>query len=210
MICLLFVACILFSYNLILSAIMLICPTEYKNNIDFLSTLVNTGILTPIFSLRPLFSWLCSLKLPNFSFKYPDLSEFKLILSSKYLSLFESKVKLLSKYLNLSESKLKSLLDYLSSFDFILEYMPLGPHLELFRSEPHFDHVGVSCQNNTTSSESPIFAFFMIGGNGPNGGKDNLGGKFPSGKTSFSGKGSGTPGVICIKIKLNVQLGSRV
>src|ERR1700733_15566187 len=119
MICLLFVSCILFSYNLFLGTVILICPAEYKNSIEFLSTLVNIGIFAPIFSLRPLFSWLCSFKLPNFSFKFPDLSEFKFALLSKYLSLSEFRFELLSEYLSSFEFKFKSLSDYLSSFDFI-------------------------------------------------------------------------------------------
>jgi len=212
MICLLFVTCILFSYNLFLGTVILICPAEYKNSIEFLSTLVNIGIFAPIFSLRPLFSWLCSFKLPNFSFKFPDLSEFKFALLSKYLSLSEFRFELLSEYLSSFEFKFKSLSDYLSSFDFIWEYKPFGSYLELFGSEPHLDHMGVSCEDNSTSFKSPISAFFMMGGNGSSGGKDNPGGKFPFAKASSlsSGKESSTQRSIRIKIRLDMQLGTGV
>ena len=208
MICLLFITCVLFSYNLFLGTIILICPVEYKDSIQFLSALVNMGIFTPIFSLRSLFSWLCSFKLPNFSFKFIYLSEFKLTLLSKYLSLFELKFKLLSDYLNSFEFKLKSLSDYLSSLDFIWEYKPFGFYSELFGYEPHLEHVGASYEYESASFKSPIYALFMMGGNEPSSGKDNTGEKFPfaKGSSSSSGKGSSTKWSIRIKVRLNMQL----
>jgi hypothetical protein len=233
MVCLLFVTCILFFYNLLLSIIILICPTEYKSSIEFLSTLVNMGILTPIFSLRLLSSLLYGFKLPNFSLKIPDLSQFKFTqylplfdfkfeqlskcLSSsnfkfelllKYLPSFEFKPELLLKYLPSFEIKLKSLSNYLSSFD----YKPFGPYLKLFGSEPQFDYIGANHEGNSTSSESSVIAIFKMRGNESGNGNNNSGGKLPFARTSSSpsGKVSSTNGSIHVKIRLNVKLGAGV